>query len=326
MSSSAKSKKDDLLVKAMTEGRKSVFSRFGKKPSFAWNEITIRVTLKSLAYFTIVVTIAIVLVLSVDAINFFTKVSPIEFLTGTHWEPFGGHKKLGVLPLLTGTLMIAIGSSAISIPLGLGTAVFLTQYAPKKWQNFLGSTLEILGGIPTVVYGYFAISTITPFLKIVFGPSNVEVFNALSASLVVGIGTLPMVSSLSAEALRVVPVPIRNAAYAVGMSKFHVVTKIMVPAALSGIIASFLLAFARAVGETMVVTLAAGATPNMSWNYLHSIQTMTAFIVQISLGDTPAGSIEYYTIYAIGLTLFFLTLFFNMLAYRLVKKFREVYQ
>lgn len=324
MNPSSDSDKSELLVKALTTNRKEVFSRFGRKPSFAWDEVAIRMTLKALAYFTIVVTVAIVLVLSVDAVNFFTKVNIFDFLFGTHWEPFGGEKKLGVLPLLSGTMMIAVGSSLIAIPLGLGTAIFLTQYAPKRWQNFLGSTLEILGGIPTVVYGYFAISTITPLLKMVF--PDVEVFNALSASIVVGIGTMPMVSSLSAEALRVVPLQIRNAAYAVGMSKFHVVTRVMVPAALSGIISSFLLAFARAVGETMAVTLAGGATPNMSWNYLHSIQTMTAFIVQISLGDTPAGSLEYYTIYAIGLTLFFLTLFFNMVAYRLVRRFREVYQ
>lgn len=324
MSSSKNSAKDDLLVQALTAGRKTVFSRFGRRPSYAWDEVLIRNVLRALAYFTILVTVSIVLVLSVDAVKLFGDVNLFDFLFGTRWEPFGGDKKLGMLPLLSGTMMIALGSSAIAIPLGLGTAIFLTQYAPKQWQDAMGSTLEILGGIPTVVYGYFALSSITPFLRMLF--PKTEIFNALSASIVVGIAILPMVSSLSAEALRVVPQAIRNAGYAVGMSKFHVVTKIMVPAALSGIISSFLLAFARAVGETMAVTLAAGATPNMSWDYLKGIQTMTAFIVQISLGDTPAGSTEYYTIYAIGLTLFFITLFFNMAAYYLVKRFREVYQ
>ncbi len=314
----------NLLTRAVTGGdRKKVFRRYGERPSYSFQERGIRYFLRSLAYLTVGVTISIILVLSLDAVKFFEKVSIIEFLTETRWEPFGMPKHLGILPLLSGTLMIAVGSSFIALPLGFGTAVFLTQYATRSFRAFVTPMIEILGGIPTVVYGYFALNGVTPVLRYFF--PTIEVFNAMSASIVVGIGILPMVSSLSVEALQAVPVSIRNAGYALGMRKFHVITRVIVPGALSGIVASFILAFARAVGETMAVTLAAGATPRLGWNYLSSIQTMTAFIVQISLGDTPAGSIEYYTIYAIGLTLFIITFLFNFLAARFVRRFREVY-
>ena len=314
----------NLLTRAVTSGdRRSVFSRFGDRPSYSLKERSIRYFLRSLAYLTMAVTIAIIFVLLFDAIVFFQKASMLEFFTGTKWEPFGEPKKLGLLPLLSGTLMIAFGSAIVALPLGFGTAVFLTQYASPRFQAIVSPIVEILGGIPTVVYGYFALTGVTPFLQIFF--PKIAVFNAMSASIVVGIGILPMVSSLSTEALKAVPKSIRNAGYALGLRKFHVVTKIIVPGATSGIVASFMLAFARAIGETMAVTLAAGASPNMDWDYLSSIQTMTAFIVQVSLGDTPAGSIEYYTIYAIGLSLFLLTFLFNFLAARFVRRFREVY-
>lgn len=304
--------------------RRAIFTRYGKKPSYGLAERSIRYLLRSLAYLTMGVTIAIVFVLVVDAAYFFAEIGFVEFFLGTVWEPFGEPKHLGVWPLMSGTLMVAIGSILVAVPLGLGTAVYLTQYASARVANVIGPVVEILGGIPTVVYGYFALTSVTPWLGNVF--EEIEIFNALAASIVVGIAILPMVSSLSAEALRLVPPAIRNAGYALGMRKFHVVTKIMIPAAFSGIVASVLLAFARAVGETMAVTLAAGATPNLNFNYLEGIQTITAFIVQISLGDTPAGSIEYYTIYALGLTLFFMTFLFNLLASRIVKRFREAYE
>ncbi len=304
--------------------RRAIFTRYGKKPSYGPGERSIRYLLRSLAYLTILITAAIIVVLVVDAGEFFAKIGFGEFLLGLRWEPFGQPKRLGVSPLLAGTMMIATGAMIVAVPLGLGTAVYLTQYASNRTANTIGPIVEILGGVPTVVYGYFALTTVTPFLGNFF--PSIQVFNALSASIVVGIGTLPMISSLSAEALRLVPPAIRNAGYALGMRKFHVVTRIMVPAAFSGIVASVLLAFARAVGETMAVTLAAGATPNLHFNYLEGIQTITAFIVQVSLGDTPAGSIEYYTIYALGLTLFLLTFLFNFIASRIVKKFREAYE
>lgn len=314
----------DLLTKAVRGSRKEVFSRYGERPSYSLRERSVRYTLRIFAYLTVGVTFAIIGVLSVDALQFFSRVSFISFFTGTEWQPFGEPKKLGVLPLISGTLMIALGSALVSIPLGLGSAVFLTQFTSKRVQRIVMPLIEVLGGIPTVVYGYFALMTLTPALQKVF--PSMEIFNALSASIVVGIAILPMVASLSADALTVVPVSIRNAGYAVGMSRFHVVLRIMIPAAFSGIVASFLLAFARAVGETMAVTIAAGSTPGLHWNYLESIQTMTAFIVQISMGDTPAGSIEYYTIYAIGLTLFLMTFLFNFAATAIIRRFRDVYQ
>ncbi len=313
-----------ILTQAIREDRKKIFSRFGNRPSSSTSEIIIRNFFRINAYLTMAVTIGIIGVLLVDGMEFFRRVSAWDFFTGTVWSPFGEPKQLGVLPLISGTLMIAFGSSLVSIPLGMGSAIFLTLYAPKWFREIATPIVEILGGIPTVVYGYFALDVITPALQKIW--PEMGLFNALSASIVVGIGTLPMVSSLSAEAIRVVPKSIRNAGYALGMTKFHVVTRIVVPAALSGIVASFILAFSRAVGETMAVTLAAGSSPNMNWNYLESIQTMTAFIVQISLGDTPAGSIEYYTIYAIGLTLFVMTFSFNILALQIVRRFREVYR
>ncbi len=320
-----KSKTDNLLTRAVSSGdRRSVFARFGDRPSYSFKERFIRYSLRTLAYLTMAVTGAIIFVLVYDALNFFTQANILEFFIGTRWEPFGEPKKLGILPLLSGTLMIAFGSAFVALPLGFGTAVFLTQYAPPRVRAIVGPTVEILGGIPTVVYGYFALTAVTPFLKNFF--PGIEVFNAMSASIVVGIGILPMVSSLSADALRAVPSSIKHAGYALGMRKIHVVTRVIVPAATSGIVASFMLAIARAIGETMAVTLAAGATPSVDWNYLESIQTMTAFIVQISLGDTPAGTIEYYTIYAIGLSLFVLTFAFNFAAARFVRKFREVYK
>ncbi len=304
--------------------RRALFKRFGQRPSFAPGEIAILWAFRVLAYLTVAVTIAIIVVLLKDAVIFFGKVGILDFLTGTEWDPFGRPQRFGILPLLTGSLMVALGSCAIAVPLGLGTAIYLTQYAPRKVREVLGPIVEVLGGIPTVVYGYFAVTAVTPFLKLFF--PGIEVFNALSASIVVGIGIMPMVSSLSAESLRLVPGSIRNAGYALGMRKFHVVVKIMIPAAASGIVSSIILAFARAIGETMAVTLAAGQTPYMGVNYLKGIQTITAFIVQVSKGDAASGTLEYYTIYALGLTLFIITFLFNYLASRIVKRFREVYQ
>ena len=268
--------------------------------------------------------LAILLILFSESLEFFKFQNPWAFLTGTRWEPFGEPKHLGLLPLLVGTLQVAFASFLIAAPIGTATAVYLTQYAQKGILDIMNPIIELLAGVPTVVYGYFALTTITPLLQSLF-PSKIEVFNALSASIVVGIATLPMVCSLSIEAFRAVPSSIYNAAYAVGMRRYHVVTRVIMPAAASGVVASFILAFSRAIGETMAVTIAAGATPNMSLNYLESIQTMTAFIVQISLGDTPAYSIEYYTIYAIGLTLFLLTFTFNYVAALLVRHFRNIY-
>jgi len=303
--------------------RSKQFQVYGKRPSYSIKERSIRYTLRSLAYITILVTVSIIGILLFDSITFFSKVNFFDFLFGLSWEPFGEPKKLGVLPLISGTLKVAIGSSLIAMPLGVGTAIFLTQFASDKTRDILQPIIEILGGIPSVVYGYFALVAVTPFLKIFF--PNIGTFNALSASIVVGISIVPMIASISADSLKQVPKNIQHAGYALGMRKIHVIIKIILPAAASGIIASFILGFSRAIGETMAVTLAAGATPNLNFDYLESIQTITAFIVQVSLGDTPVGSLEYYTIYALGLTLFAITLLFNLLATKISEKITEKY-
>ncbi|MCX9013298.1 MAG: phosphate ABC transporter permease subunit PstC [Candidatus Methanoperedens sp.] len=274
------------------------------------------------AIVSILTTLGIVLVLVFETFSFFKEVPVLEFLTGTTWAPTYRPQHFGVLPLINGTLMIAGGAAVIAIPLGIASAIYLSEYASAKVRNTVKPALEILAGIPTVVYGYFAISFITPLLR---NFVDTNIFNAASASIVVGIMILPMISSLSEDAMRSVPRALREGAYALGSTKFDVSTKIVVPSALSGIIASFILAISRAIGETMAVTLAAGATPKMTLNFFESIQTMTAYIVQVSMGDTPFGSIEYKTIFAVGMVLFVMTLFMNIVSMWIKGRYREVY-
>jgi phosphate transport system permease protein len=227
-----------------------------------------------------------------------------------------------VLPLVVGTLMIVVTSAIVALPTGLATAIYLSEYASARVRDVVKPLLEILAGVPTVVYGYFALTTVTPLLQKVV-PAT-QVFNAASAGIVVGIMILPMVASLCEDALSAVPVSLRGAGYALGATKREVAVQIVVPAAMSGVMASFVLALSRAIGETMAVTLAAGATPNLTGNPLESIQTMTAYIVQVSLGDTPAGTIEYKTLFAVGALLFVITLGLNLLAHRILRRFRSV--
>ena len=273
---------------------------------------------------SVLTTIGIVVVLVSQSAGFFAEVSPIEFLTGTSWSPQLLPRSFGILPLVNGTLIIAIGSSLIAIPIGLASAIYLSEYARSGTRRIIKPILEILAGIPTVVYGYFGIMFVTPILRAIFPQTGI--FNAASAAIVVGIMILPMVSSLSEDALNAVPRSLREAAYALGSTKFEVSTRVVTPAALSGIVASFILAISRAIGETMAVALAAGATPRMTLDLLQSVQTMTAYIVQVSLGDTPYGSLEYQTIFAVGLVLFLITLAMNLLSQRFTKRFREVYE
>ena len=214
-------------------------------------------------------------------------------------------------------------AALVSLPLGLGSAVYISEYAPRRARKILKPGLEVLAGVPTVVYGYFALTFVTPLLKGIF--PSINVFNALSAGIVVGIMIIPMVASLSEDAIQAVPAPIRNGAYALGATKIEVVTRVIVPSALSGIIASFILAVSRAIGETMIVTLAAGATPQMTADPLQSIQTMTAYIVQVSLGDTPAGGIVYQSIFAVGLLLFVFTLAMNLISQAIIRRYKEQY-
>lgn len=276
------------------------------------------------AVLSIITTLGIVLVLGSESLAFFRKIPITDFLFGTRWEPLLEPRSYGILPLLSGTFMIVVGSSIIALPMGILTAVFLSQYASDRTQAILKPVLEILAGIPTVVYGYFALTFISPLLRTVF-PST-QVFNAAAAAIVVGIMILPMVASLCDDAIRSVPAALKQGGYALGATPFEVITKVLIPSAFSGIMASFVLAISRAFGETMAVTLAAGATPKLTLNPLESIQTMTAYIVQVSLGDTPSGGIEYQTIFAVGAVLFVVTLGMNIIANRIMNRFREVYE
>jgi phosphate transport system permease protein len=298
-------------------------SRLTLSPRWRWGEWAIEGFLFLAALVSVLTTISIVVVLLTEALGFFRQVSIVEFFTDTHWTPLYRDKHFGILPLANGTLMVALGSGLIAIPIGLMVAIYLSEYASEWVRGALKPILEVLAGIPSVVYGYFAISFITPILRR-FLPQT-QVFNAASASIVVGIMILPMVSSLSEDALSAVPRSLREAAYGLGATRFEVSTRVVVPAALSGVIASFILALSRAIGETMAVTLAAGATPKLTLNFLESIQTMTAYIVQVSLGDTPAGTLEYRTIFAVGITLFVITLGMNLLSHWVLRRYREVY-
>jgi phosphate transport system permease protein len=273
---------------------------------------------------TTLIAVGVVAVLLEETIGFFREVSFVEFVTSTRWEPMFSDKHFGVLPLLSGSILIAAGAGVIALPLGLLTAIFLSEYAGPRLRRTLKPVLEVLAGIPTVIYGYFALTFITPVLR-VFLPET-EIFNAAAASIVVGVMIIPTVSSLSEDALRAVPDVLREGAYGLGATKLEVSTRVVVPAALSGIIASFILGLSRAVGETMAVTIAAGNLPNLTLNPLESMQTMTAYIVQASLGDTPQGTIVYQTLFAVGMTLFLVTLLMNVLSQWVLSKFREVYE
>lgn len=272
---------------------------------------------------SILTTITIVVILLTESFSFFEKVSVLDFLTGTKWTPLYEPQRFGVLPLLSGTFLTAGIACLVAMPVGILTAVYLSQYAKPAFRNIIKPFLEILIGIPTVVYGYFALILVTPIIKKIFPQTNV--FNALSAGLVMGIMIIPIISSLSEDAMSAVPKTVREGALAMGATKLETTFKVIIPSSVSGIIASFILAISRAIGETMIVTLAAGATPNLTINPLESIQTMTAYIVQVSLGDTPFGSIEYRTIFAVGLLLFLLTLILNIIGKVLVGWKEEIY-
>jgi len=275
---------------------------------------------------SILTTVGIVWVLLSEALLFFRsgEVTLFEFFTGTTWQPRIG--EFGVLPLVNATLMVSGIAMLVSLPLGLATAIYLSEYASPRVRGFMKPILEILAGIPTVVYGYFALTFMTPLLRGIFGPETVQIFNTASAGIVVGILIIPLVSSLSEDALHAVPDALRQAAYGVGATKLETSIKVVVPAALSGITAAFVVAISRAVGETMIVAIAAGAGPKLSFNPFESAETMTGHIVRISGGDLSYNSIDYNSIFAIGLLLFFMTLTLNIISRRIVARFREVYE
>ncbi len=286
-------------------------------------ERAIEVVLGFCAMLSVFTTLGIAGVLVWESIGFFAEVSFVDFFTDTQWTPQFVDKHFGIWPLLSGTLLVTVIAAVVALPIGLASAVYIAEYAPSSVRKWLKPSLELLAGVPTVVYGYFALTFVTPLLQS-FVP-GLSVYNALSAGLVVGVMIIPMVASLSEDALRAVPRALADGAYALGATKVEVVTRVMVPGAVSGIIASFILAVSRAIGETMIVTLAAGATPRLTLNPVDSIQTMTAFIVQVSLGDTPQGTVVYRSIFAVGLVLFLITFAMNLAANAVIRKYQERY-
>jgi phosphate transport system permease protein len=286
-------------------------------------EAVIQLVLGACGLFSILTTAGIVGVLIFETIEFFREVPLLRFLTDTAWTPLFVDKHYGIIVLASATLLTTAIALLVALPLGLLAAIFLSEFAPDHVRRIVKPALEVLAGVPTVVYGYFALLFVTPLLRVVF--PSISGFNALSAGLVMGVMIIPLVSSLSEDAMFAVPRSLRDGAYALGATRFEVATRVVVPAALSGIVASFILAVSRAVGETMIVAIAAGQSPQLTLNPFVPIETMTAYIVQVSLGDTPAGTLEFKTIFAVGMTLFLITLLLNVLSHRLVVKFREKY-
>ena len=275
------------------------------------------------AALSVLTTAGIIVVLAVETFAFLGEVSIVEFLTGTEWTPLFANQRFGVLPLVVGTMLVSAIAMIVALPMGLLAAVYLSEYAPSGVRRVIKPVLEILAGVPTVVYGYFALTFVTPLLQ-QFLPS-LSGFNALSPGLVMGLMILPLVSSLSEDAMRAVPRGLREGSYALGATRMQTALRVVVPAAFSGITAAFILAVSRAVGETMIVAIAAGQQPRLTGNPFVPIETMTAYIVQVSLGDTPQGTIEYRTIFAVGMLLFLMTFGLNLISTWLRERFREEY-
>ena len=287
-------------------------------------ELLIQSFLFFCAVVSILTTLGIVLVLGRESFAFFGEVSLKQFFGGTVWQPTIG--LFGIWPLLNATLMTSLTAMLVALPIGLAVAIYLAEYASEKVRETLKPILEVLAGVPTIVYGYFALTVVTPLLRRVFGADTVEVYNTLSAGLVMGILILPLISSMCEDALSAVPRGLREAAYAMGATKLETSVRIIVPAAFSGIASAFILGLSRAVGETMIVALAAGAGSNFTFNPFRAAETMTGHIVRISGGDISYDSMDYRSLFAIALVLFLVTLFLNILSRAIVKKYREVYE
>ncbi len=287
-------------------------------------EQLIEKSLFSSALITIAVTVGIILVLSIEAINFFSEVSIVDFLTDSQWTPLFTEKHFGILPLLSGTLLTSFIAIIVALPIGLSISIYLSEYAPRSFRKTIKPLLELLAAVPTVVYGFFALIVVTPILQdIIPGLSG---FNSLSAGIVMGIMIIPFVSSISEDALHAVPSSLREASFGMGATKLQTALKVIVPAASSGIIVSIILAISRAIGETMIVAIAAGQQPRLTLDPTVPVETITAYIVQVSLGDVQHGSLEYRTIFAAGITLFAFTFLLNSLSYRIRKKYQEKYE
>ncbi|MDX9826723.1 MAG: phosphate ABC transporter permease subunit PstC [Spirochaetia bacterium] len=287
-------------------------------------EMIIQALLFFAASISIFTTLGIVASLGVEAFAFFKVVPLTDFFTDKVWQP--AIQRYGILPLLSATLATSFWAMLLALPLGLLVAIYLSEYAPRRVRNILKPVLELLAGIPTVVYGYFALNTVTPLIRNLFGQQRVDVYNTLSAGLVMGILILPLIASMCEDALSSVPRSLKEGAYAMGANKLEVSLTIVVPAAFSGIAAAFILGLSRAVGETMIVAMAAGAGPNLTLNPFKSAETMTGHIVRISGGDLSYDSMDYQSLFAIALVLFIVTLGLNMLSARIVRRFREVYE
>ncbi|PLT35245.1 phosphate ABC transporter permease subunit PstC [Bacillus sp. V5-8f] len=276
------------------------------------------------AIISVLTTIGIVFTLIFETVTFFTEIPLKEFFTADKWYPFSKtDASYGILPLVSGTLKVTAIAALVAVPIGLASAIYLSEYASDKTRRVIKPILEVLAGIPTIVYGFFALTFVTPVLQKII--PSLEIFNALSPGIVIGIMITPMIASLSEDAMSSVPNSIREGAFALGATKFETAIKVILPAALSGILASIVLALSRAIGETMIVSVAGGSTPNMSMDVTTSIQTMTAYIVQVSTGDAGYGTTIYYSIYAVGMTLFVFTLAMNLLAQFISRRFREEY-
>ncbi|AUJ24833.1 phosphate ABC transporter permease subunit PstC [Virgibacillus dokdonensis] len=286
-------------------------------------EKVIPVLLFLIAAVSIFTTIGIVYTLLIETIEFFKRVPVMDFFTGTALKPLSQNPEFGVLPLINGTIISSIIAMLVAGPIGIMTAVFLSEYASERVRRTLKPMLEILAGIPTIVYGFFAFTFVTPLIREVF--PSVEATNILSPGLVMGVMIIPMIASLSEDAMTSVPNAMREGALALGATKLEVTFRVVIPAALSGIIASFVLGISRAIGETMIVTIASGSSKNFTFDITQSMQTMTAYIVEVSGGEAPAGSTIYYSLYAVAMTLFVFTLLMNLLARYVSRKFREEY-
>jgi phosphate transport system permease protein len=311
-----------VAVEARQDARSGEWRRSGRARRV--REGTVRVVLTACAYLSVLTTVGIVFVLIFETINFFRQVSVFEFLTSTTWTPTFTNPTFGIMVLICGTLLTTAIAAVVALPVGLGAAIYLSEYASAGLRRWLKPALEVLAGVPTIVYGFFALTFVTPLLRDTIFP-GLPSFNALSAGLVMGVMIIPTVASVSEDALYAVPRSLREGAYALGATKRETATKVVVPAALSGIVASFVLGISRAVGETMIVAVAAGNRAQLTANPLESVQTMTAFIVQVASGETARGTLTYSTIFAVGMTLFLMTLLLNLLSYWFVRRYREVY-
>jgi phosphate transport system permease protein len=301
----------------------NVSDRLLKRHTRHLKEKAIEIVLLCAALVSVATTVGIVFILVKESLDFFKHVSLYDFLTDTQWTPLFDDAHYGIMVLVSGTLTSSLVALLVAIPLGTTIAIYLSEFAPHKVREIAKPFLELLGGVPTIVYGYFALLVVTPILQMFI--TDMPGFSLLSAGLVMGVMIVPYISSIAEDAMRAVPMSLREGSYAMGATRFQTAIKVVTPAAMSGLAAAYILGISRAVGETMILAVAAGMQPNLTWNPLEPAATITAYIVQVALGDLPHGSIGYQTIFAAGLTLMMITLFFNIIGHIMRKRYREAY-